>query len=97
MPSYPELLKKIKELQAQADALRAEERSKAIKEIREQIAEFELTAADLGLKPGQPAAVRKAAKHYSDGTSVWVGRGPRPAWLKAALDAGRKLEEFLVD
>lgn len=27
----------------------------------------------------------------------WTGRGPRPRWLREALDAGATLEEFLID
>ena len=96
MTTYSELKKKIQELQAQADRLLAEERAKAIQEIRAQIEEFDLTGADLGFKPGKPAAGKKVANRYSDGQNVWIGRGPRPAWLKAELAAGRKLEEFLV-
>ena len=32
---------------------------------------------------------------YSDNAgNTWTGRGPKPKWLKAALDAGRSLEEM---
>jgi DNA-binding protein H-NS len=27
---------------------------------------------------------------------TWTGRGPRPQWLRAALDQGKKLESFLI-
>ena len=37
--------------------------------------------------PSQP-------KFRDDQGNAWSGRGPRPRWLKAALDAGRKLEDF---
>ena len=33
--------------------------------------------------------------HYSDNAgNTWTGRGPKPKWLKALLDAGRSLEEL---
>lgn len=36
-----------------------------------------------------------ASAPYGDGKgNTWAGRGPRPRWLKEALDAGAKLEEF---
>lgn len=36
-----------------------------------------------------------AAAKYADGQgNTWVGRGKRPQWLRDALAAGRKLEEF---
>ena len=31
-----------------------------------------------------------------DGLQTWTGRGLKPKWLKAELDAGRKLEDFLI-
>lgn len=34
---------------------------------------------------------------YDDGNgNTWVGRGPRPKWVKDALAAGRGLDEFLT-
>jgi DNA-binding protein H-NS len=41
---------------------------------------------------GAPAVV----KFKDDAGHVWGGRGPRPQWLRDALAAGRKLEEFAV-
>jgi len=36
-----------------------------------------------------------AAPKFQDGQgNSWGGRGPRPAWLRAALASGRTLEEF---
>jgi DNA-binding protein H-NS len=38
-----------------------------------------------------------AASKYSDGAGhSWSGRVPRPAWLKAAIDAGQTLDDLLV-
>ena len=35
---------------------------------------------------------------YSDGQgNEWLGRGPRPHWLRDALAAGKTLEEFATD
>jgi DNA-binding protein H-NS len=49
------------------------------------------------------AAPRKDVKKgkvpvkFRDGTgNTWTGRGSRPRWLRAAIEAGRKLEEFAV-
>ncbi len=69
-------------------------------------------AADLGLdtapkarkaaapaKPGRKAAAKKppAVVAYRDEAgNSWVGRGKRPQWLRDALAAGRKLEDFKV-
>jgi len=40
-PRYKDIIKQIEELQKQADMLKAEERSKVLKEVRERIAVFE--------------------------------------------------------
>ncbi|MBB1602832.1 H-NS family nucleoid-associated regulatory protein [Variovorax sp. UMC13] len=35
-----------------------------------------------------------AAKYKDDEGHTWGGRGPRPAWFKAALEAGKTPEEL---
>jgi DNA-binding protein H-NS len=35
-----------------------------------------------------------AAKYKDDQGHTWGGRGPRPAWFKAALEAGKTPEEL---
>ena len=41
--------------------------------------------------------VKVSHKYQSeDGLQTWTGRGLKPKWLKAELDAGRKLEDFLI-
>lgn len=56
-------------------------------------------------KPAQSTKVAKARKapktpkppKYADGTgNTWGGMGKRPDWLRAALAAGKSLEEFLI-
>ena len=46
----------------------------------------------------QPRTKRKTASSsakYADGKgNVWGGRGPRPLWLREALAAGKRLEDF---
>jgi DNA-binding protein H-NS len=38
----------------------------------------------------------RPVKYRDDSGNIWVGRGPRPAWLSAALKSGKKLEDFAV-
>jgi len=40
------------------------------------------------------AKAAPAVKFKDDNGNVWSGRGPRPAWLRAALEGGAKLESF---
>lgn len=108
MATYIEVQQQIQALQKEAEALKAAERKGVIERMREAIAVYDITAADLGLSGGaghsrkKPAKRSKALKRgavataaYSDGKgNAWGGRGPRPHWLKEALAAGAKLEEF---
>ena len=50
-----------------------------------------------GKKAKAPKAKAAAVIRFKDeqGNS-WVGRGKRPQWLRDALAAGRKIEEFAV-
>jgi len=38
----------------------------------------------------------RPAKYRDEAGNIWVGRGPRPAWLSAALKSGKKLEDFAI-
>lgn len=97
--------KRINELQREAARLREKEVGEVVGRIKEAIKVYGLTAADLGLA-GKASAGRRAARpargsdrsaKYSDGNgNTWGGRGPRPRWLRDAIDAGRTLEEFAV-
>lgn len=115
--TYAQLKKQIEALSQQADALRRKEKAGVVARIKEAIAAYELTAADLGLdasgasrarraggavRPaGAPVRRRRApgevqARYRDESGNVWGGRGPRPRWLREAIAAGRKLEEFAV-
>ena len=40
--------------------------------------------------------VASQPRYRDESGNVWGGRGPRPKWLREAISAGRKLEEFAV-
>ena len=100
--SLADLQAQIQKLQAEAEVLKQQERAGVVARIREAISVYELTRADLfgaqvraakGKRRMGKAAVREHA--YTDGHgNVWGGRGPRPRWLREALQQGRALEEF---
>lgn len=101
--SLADLQAQIQRLQAEADALKQQEKAGVVARIREAIATYELTAADLfgaaagratkGKRRSGRSAPREAA--YADGNgNVWGGRGPRPRWLREALQQGKSLEDF---
>jgi DNA-binding protein H-NS len=83
-----------------ADTMRAE-RAEAVAQVRALMAQYGLTAADIGGKAA-PAAKRtgtsKVAAKYRDPATgdSWSGRGLKPKWLAAALASGRTLADFAV-
>lgn len=102
--SYNQIQKKIEALQRQADKLKSKEIDGVVARIKVAISHYGLTAQQLGLAGRSAAAKsgsgRKASTRstkYSDGLgNAWSGRGPRPHWLRDAINAGRTLEEFLT-
>ena len=80
-------------------------KSEALASLKAQAKSFGFSLEDLvggtgaASKPkAKPAKKKaKAAPAYRDPKNpenTYAGRGPRPAWLKAALDGGAKLEDF---
>lgn len=105
--TYLQLAREIATLQAAADKQLAAEKKEAVAGLNEVIAKYELSAADLKF-PGTGASIAKpgpkvksasqspvSGAKYADGTgNTWGGRGPRPAWLRHAMAAGKSLESF---
>lgn len=101
--TYSQLVQQIESLKQQADAIRKKEVGEVIGRIKEAISFYQLTAEDLGLagravsKPGgksNGAAGASGPQYRDDSGNTWSGRGPRPRWLKAALAAGKSLDDF---
>ncbi|WP_076999117.1 H-NS family nucleoid-associated regulatory protein [Variovorax sp. KK3] len=100
-----QIQKQIEKLQRQADALRSQEIAGVVERIKVAIAHYGLTADQLGLVSTRPSsrATGQATRNtsvstvvkFSDGNgNSWSGRGPRPLWLRNALQSGRTLDEF---
>jgi DNA-binding protein H-NS len=88
----------ITRLQKEAAAIQGE----VIDRIRKEIIKYALTPEQLfgtapsrrGKKPVQKAT--RTAKYADGAGNTWMGIGPRPAWLRQALEAGKALEDFLI-
>lgn len=103
-----QLQKQIAALEQKAEALKRKEAQGVIARIKEAIAHYGLTAADLGLagakrgpKPGAKRAAAKKkpaakAKYRDDQGRSWTGHGRRPQWFVDALAAGKTLEDLLA-
>lgn len=113
--TYLQVQKQIEQLQREAEQLRNKEANGVLARIKEAIAVYGFSAADLGYgkSTGRVAMVKKATakkgrktkksaaadgvpKFKDDQGNIWSGRGPRPAWFKAALEAGKSAEDLLA-
>lgn len=106
MTTYAELQAQIKKLQEQAEQVKAAELETVIADIKEKIAQYELTAEQLGfatlIKSGRSTPKKAIAKEsivmYKNGDLTWSGasRGRKPDWVKEILDAGGDIEKYRV-
>lgn len=105
MATVQELLQQREALDRQIAQQQAAERSAVFDEFRALLTKHNLTIQDVvkglaGGKPKAPASTagKKVAVKYRDpeSGSTWTGRGLRPKWLREKMDAGAKLESFLV-
>ncbi len=106
MKTYQALKAQIDKLEKQAQTLRKAEISKVVAQFKQTIAEYELTARDLGfdLALGKKAARGKPARSLRASTGApkyrnpetgdtWTGRGRPPGWIASAKDR----ESFLIE
>jgi DNA-binding protein H-NS len=102
MATLHELIAQKEALEREIELTKKRDRAEAIAKVRALMAEYGLTLADLGGKAsgGAPrqAATGKVPPKYRDAATgqTWSGRGLQPNWLKAALAAGRRLDDFKV-
>jgi DNA-binding protein H-NS len=98
MATLQELLDRKAELEREIDQTRRQAKSDAITKVRALMTEYGLSLSDLSSKAPTKSAGAKVAAKYRNGTTgeTWSGRGLQPKWLKAALAAGRSIEEFAV-
>ncbi|MFY2610852.1 DNA-binding protein [Achromobacter xylosoxidans] len=106
------IAKQIALLQRKQETLRKKSRAPVIKDIVQQMREYEITPEELAQAYGsnsrrgrtQPTA--RAAKHAKSAVKpkyrhpntgeTWTGRGKAPRWLAAAEAAGAQREQFLI-
>lgn len=101
--SLSQLMVQIEKLQKEAASIQ----SGIVERIRKEIVKHGLTAEHLfgfgasttpntsAKKQTAATAGRPSAKFSDDQGNSWSGRGPKPAWLRSALAAGRSIDEFL--
>ncbi len=89
-------------LRAQIEGQLASRRS----ELQKQLARLQRLAAEAPVAApnganGRTSAMKgvKVKPKYRDARTgdTWAGRGVQPRWLTAALKAGKKLDDYLID
>jgi DNA-binding protein H-NS len=112
MSTYRIVKAQIAKLEKQAADFLKKESADVIAKIKALIAEYGLTAADLGLT-GKAAKAGKAAKGtgkksatakpagvplYADPASgkTWTGKGKPPNWIVEGLKKGQSKDDFLI-
>ncbi len=75
-----------------------EERKKALVKMKELAAGIGMTLQEV-IAYSASKKTKGVAKYQNpdDPRQTWTGRGKRPAWIKAAIQQGRSLEELLID
>ena len=108
MATIAQLLEQKASLERQIADAQREAKSAAIAQVKALMAEHGLTLADLSArapaaapktKAAGPAKVAaKVAVKYRDSATgdTWTGRGLKPKWLRARLEAGSQLSDFAV-
>lgn len=97
MSQYAKLKAQIADLQVQADEVRRQEVAAVIADVQRMIAEYGLTAQDLGFveraRRGRPPKKAPLPAKYCDPKTgaTWSGRGKPPGWI-----AGKNRDRFLI-
>ena len=108
--TYTQYVEQIESLKKEAEEVKRKEVQGVIERIRQAIAAYGFTAADLGLvaRAGKGAGRKGAApkvasakkaivvRFKDDAGHTWSGRGPKPKWLKDGLASGKSMDSFTV-
>lgn len=112
MATIASIKAKIKILQKQHDAIIAKDKAEIIADIKQKIAEYNITAAELGIKATGASSAGKAAKpnkskatkskpkplYRGPNNEEWGGgKGARPKWIKAILESGGDIEAYRIE
>lgn len=99
-----ELRRQAAEIEQQINQARKSERAEVVAKVKQLMADNGLTVADLGLKDAKRnsgssalSGTKVAPKYRNlDTGETWTGRGLQPKWIQAAIQNGKKLEDFAI-
>lgn len=98
MASLQELIAQRESLDREIEAAKKRGRADAIAQVHAIMAEHGLSMSDITGRSPKGGTGKKAAIKYRNSATgdAWSGRGLQPRWLRDALAAGRRLEDFAV-
>ncbi len=99
MSNLAEIKAQIANLQREADDIIRKERIAVIQEIKEKLENFNISLEELGRKiKVSKSGPRSAAviKYKKSEHEYWVGRGPKPGWVKDVEKNGESIEQYRV-
>lgn len=99
-PSLSELLAQKSALDRAIEQARAADKANAIARVQQLMSEHGRTPADLAAQSSSKTrgTGKKVKAKYRDPVSgaTWTGRGLKPKWLQASLDAGKSIVDFAI-
>lgn len=97
--SLKELRQLQKDVENAINSYQEREKRKALAEVEALLRERNLTPADLAELIGKRGKKNSAPARYVNPANpgqTWTGRGRRPAWVAAHLDAGGSLDDLKI-
>ena len=99
MSSLSEIKAKIAELQKHADEIVKTEKQAAIEDIKAKLVAYNISIDEL-LKKGKASKstskTPSTVKYRKSEHEYWVGRGPKPKWVKEVEEKGENLDVYRV-
>lgn len=98
MNSYKDLKDQMNRIKEELEIARIREIEEVLPLIRGYVEDLGITADQIfGYKNSIEKPVRTKNYKYRKDDKYWTGKGRKPNWLRKELDAGEKLENFLID
>lgn len=97
--SLADLQQLIVDAESALEKRQREQRAEVVAQMRKLAAsvgiDFEIVAGESRKRGARSAAAAKY-RNPADPSQTWNGRGPKPKWFNAALEAGKTLEQLAV-
>ncbi|EAT59873.1 H-NS histone family protein [Chlorobium ferrooxidans] len=99
MSKVAELNAKIAQLEKERNEIINAERKSVIDDIRAKLVTYNISLDELGRKGKAVKSATKTPspiKYRKSEHEYWVGRGPKPQWVKAIEAAGESIELYRI-